>query len=279
METSIFRVRETLQMRILSELFRHTRRHEIIVKGGIGMRVSVNSVRYTKDIDLDANPLTEAEQTREWVRASVRTAVFACSSYISNIKITEPKQTDTTLRWKINGLFADTSEPFQLTVEVSRRGFLARDHIITTTFTPPAEYNLSPIMVEVYDSKALMVSKISAMLNDNRDAPRDLYDLGTLFGMGVEPDCKLMKELFQRQKMGPEEMMGKLWKKLDMFTWERFGEEVLPYFEKMQASRFNEEYFNSFVLMVGEKLQELLSRYYSQEEELDEANSNCPGGM
>lgn len=267
MEPSIFKIREALQMRVLSELFRHTRRHEIVVKGGMGMRVSVNSLRYTKDIGLDANPMTEAEQTREWVRASIRTAVFASSGYISNIKITEPKQTDTTLRWKVNGLLADTSEPFQLTVEVSRRGFHAKGHIVTTTFTPPAEYNLPPVMVEVYDSEALMVSKISAMLNDNRDAPRDLYDLGILFKMGVEPGCELMKELFRKQKMTPEEMMDKLWKKLDMFTWERFGEEVLPYFEKAQASRFNEEYFSGFVLMVGEKLQELLSRYYGQDRE------------
>ena len=284
MEPLIYKIREDLQMRILSELFRHTKRQEIILKGGMAMRIIAKSIRYTKDIDLDASPMTEAEQAREYVRASIRSATMAVSGYIRNIKITEPKQTDTTLRWKINGFLADTNEPFNLTVEVSRRGFLAKDHFITTMFVPSEEYNLPPAMVESYDIHALLVSKIGAMLNDRRDAPRDPYDISVLFAMNANPGFELMKKgLFEKYNMTPDAVMDKIWKKLDMINWNRFREEVLSYMPGFMTSRFTEEYFNEFIVNVGEKLNSLVMRGCGcgefPEEEEDNSSGNCPGGM
>ncbi|MFA5618468.1 MAG: nucleotidyl transferase AbiEii/AbiGii toxin family protein [Syntrophorhabdaceae bacterium] len=261
MNSLIFMIRETLQMKILSEIFWHTRRRDMILKGGMAMRITANSLRYTKDIDLDANPLKEPEYAKETIRAAIRKATVTCSNYIRNARVTEPKQTDTTLRWKINGTIADTGEPFNLTVEVSRRGLLNEDHVITTTFVPPSEYNLSPVTLETYDAQALIVAKMNAMLNDNRDAPRDLYDLHILFSMNVEPDAALMTDFIKRHSMPAEELAYRIWNKLDMMTWERFREEVIPYLEKAEASRITEEYFHKIVMMTGEKIETIITRF------------------
>ncbi len=274
MDSLIFIIRETLQMKILSEIFWHTRRRDMILKGGMAMRTAANSLRYTKDIDLDANPLKEPEYTKETIRAAIRKAVLAYTNYIQNARVTEPKQTDTTLRWKINGTIADTGEPFSLTVEVSRRGLLNEDHVITTTFVPPPKYNLPPVTLETYDAQALIVAKMNALLSDNRDAPRDLYDLYILFVMNVEPDAALMTGFIKRHDMSAEELVERIWNKLDMMTWERFCEEVIPYLEKAEASRITEEYFHEIVMKTGEKIEAIITRFYPGENNDDH---NQPG--
>jgi len=48
--------REALQARILIELMGNALAKELVLKGGLAMRLAHGSERYTKDIDLDADP-------------------------------------------------------------------------------------------------------------------------------------------------------------------------------------------------------------------------------
>ena len=48
-------VREALQSRLLVELMGNALHKELVLKGGMAMRAVHGSVRYTKDIDLDAD--------------------------------------------------------------------------------------------------------------------------------------------------------------------------------------------------------------------------------
>ena len=48
-------VREALQSRLLVELMGNAVHKELVLKGGMAMRAVHGSVRYTKDIDLDAD--------------------------------------------------------------------------------------------------------------------------------------------------------------------------------------------------------------------------------
>jgi hypothetical protein len=56
------------------------------------------------------------------VRRSIAGAIS--SGLIDNAVVTDPKQTETTLRWKIPGFYSGSTEPLLLTVEVSRRTHL-----------------------------------------------------------------------------------------------------------------------------------------------------------
>lgn len=48
-------IRESLQTRLLVELMSNAMHKELVLKGGMAMRAVHGSVRYTKDIDLDAD--------------------------------------------------------------------------------------------------------------------------------------------------------------------------------------------------------------------------------
>jgi len=54
---NINKLRDMLQTIILSEIFNRTKtRNDLVLKGGMAIRTTIHSERYTKDIDLDGNP-------------------------------------------------------------------------------------------------------------------------------------------------------------------------------------------------------------------------------
>lgn len=118
-ELELALVREALQTRLLVELMSNAMHKELVLKGGMAMRAVHGSVRYTKDIDLDADERASKERIQGVVRRSIERA--ASSGLIANALVTAPKQTDTTLRSKITGTQANSTAPMHLTVEVSRR--------------------------------------------------------------------------------------------------------------------------------------------------------------
>lgn len=112
-------VRESLQTRLLVELMSNAMHKELVLKGGMAMRAVHGSVRYTKDIDLDADLKFSRARVHGIVQRSIQRALSA--GLIDNPTVTEPKQTETTMRWKIVGTQPGGQAPVNLTVEVSRR--------------------------------------------------------------------------------------------------------------------------------------------------------------
>src|SRR3546814_13751423 len=95
----------------------------------MAMRILAHSVRYTKDIDLASPDTVPAAAVRSSIRAAI--ADLRASGILADFKVSEPKQTDTTLRWKIGGAIGGTA--INLTVEVSRRPGLPTDHVQPAT--------------------------------------------------------------------------------------------------------------------------------------------------
>src|SRR3546814_4826492 len=100
--------RELVQARLLVALFSRTMRREIVLKGGMAMRILAHSVRYTKDIDLASPDTVPAAAVRSSIRAAI--ADLRASGILADFKVSEPKQTDTTLRWKIGGAIGRSEE-------------------------------------------------------------------------------------------------------------------------------------------------------------------------
>src|SRR3546814_18456946 len=93
----------------------------------MAMLILAHSVRYTKDNDVASPDTVPAAAVRSSIRAAI--ADLRASGILADFKVSEPQQTDTTLRWKIGGAIGGTA--LNLTVEVSRRPGLPPDHVQT----------------------------------------------------------------------------------------------------------------------------------------------------
>jgi hypothetical protein len=211
-------LRDTVQARILAQLF-SGKVHDMVLKGGMAMRVAHGHVRATKDIDLDA----AIEVSMDSIQNTVRRAVKAASVQLMNdVVITEPKQTDTTARWKISGRDPQTDQVLHLTVEVSHRDSIARDEIrVIEQEVSPGK----PFPIVVYTDQVLAFKKVKALLSDTRSALRDVVDLFVLIQAEVAPPVRHIRAWM---KAGGVATVSELWRKLDSMGEDRFYLEVLP---------------------------------------------------
>lgn len=210
---------DLLQARVLAGMFSNKVKN-MVVKGGMAMRLAHNHARHTKDIDLDAEHDATLDSIQRLVRSSIKQATQG--GWLDNVSITEPKQTHTTARWKINGNDPRTNQHLHLTVEISFRQHLQEDdiHHVET------EDCGVKMIVPVYKDEMLAINKIDALLSDHRDAPRDVIDLFLLFQAGVEiPTPKLSERLGE---CDIEEKISTLWNKIESMDEKRFQEEIVP---------------------------------------------------
>lgn len=248
-------VREALQSRLLVELMGNAMHKELVLKGGMAMRAVHGSVRYTKDIDLDADLKYSKGRVQGIVKRSIERAVS--SGLIANAKVTEPKQTETTLRWKIVGTQPGSDAPLNLTVEVTRRATITNGHIIEVPL--PAVYGggAPGVKVRVLDSQAIAVTKVLALTDPKRMAPRDLYDLHVLIEAKVDDPTHLLLSLPEAGVRLPQ-AMAELWPKIEAMTYEQFKNDVIPYLPDNVAKAIDEDAFEDMRLQVGTSVEKWL---------------------
>ena len=237
-------VREALQGRMLASIF-SKKTQGLILKGGLAMRHHHFASRMTKDIDLDSDPKTPSLSVRHLVRDSIKECLRD-SSLIEDAVVTEPKQTETTLRWKIVGKVPGGESSIHLTVEISRREPLYSSESET----------LEDGKIKVYSKKAIAAMKTEALTSAFRDAPRDLFDLWLLIEAHVEPPVDLLAKLGEKRL---EEMKRELWGKIESYSYERFMEEVAPFLPASTRKECSEDAWNGARLTVGDKLDEWLA--------------------
>ena len=124
---TLSQIRDSLQQRLLTHLYRGTESSSLVLKGGAAMRVLTESARYTQDLDFDHDPHRSIASLQKTVRAAIDRAMQG--SGLTQISVSEPKQTDTVARWKISSR-TSAGENLHLTVEVSRRRAPDLSHVI-----------------------------------------------------------------------------------------------------------------------------------------------------
>lgn len=236
--------RELVQARLLGALFSKSVRREIVLKGGLAMRIMAHSNRFTRDIDLAATDAVPAASVRAAIRAAI--ADLKGAGILANFRVSEPKQTETTLRWKIGGEIGGTG--VNLTVEVSRRPGLPTDHVQTATWRPPAEYDAGAIPVDTIDLQALAASKAACLGDRVREATRDVYDLNVLITMDIEPPIALLRRFPRETLVAWREA---IWDKLDKMTFEEAETTLLPTLPHAVRSRIGAEEWDMMRIRVG----------------------------
>ncbi len=265
--------RELLQATILVELMSNAVHQELVLKGGLAMRVVLGSTRFTKDIDLDAVSEASVERIQGIVRRSIARVVRQ-TTLIEDVRVSEPKQTETTLRWKVNGMSPGSLRPINLTVEVSRREWVAPFRTVEMDLSPDFAGGAAKGRVLVLDSQALAVCKVLALTDSKRDAPRDLFDLSLLVHTGVEdPSLLLMEQDVSRL----QEALDELWVKVESMSYERFLAEVAPYLLPDNAATITSSVYEQMQMSVAESVEtwllEALDRKDAGSEHVGDANT------
>lgn len=210
--------RDAVQARIIGQIFAQ-RVQGIVLKGGMAFRVAHPKwARATKDIDLDSDPEVSLGSLQKTVRQAIRRATM--DGLLENVVITEPKQTETTARWKISGLYPRTGQTLHLTVEVSRRDKV-HDEQIRHVYDGPEIDDL----ITVYTDRTLAFKKVQALLSETREAARDISDLFLLIQAHVDPP---VAELQEWLATAPGPVWEQLWAKLDRMDFDTFRTQVLP---------------------------------------------------
>lgn len=241
--------REALQLRLLSEIFSQSVKNEVVLKGDMAMRVAHSSVRYTKDIDLDApSDISPIERIRSILRSSIKNVL--ADGLIRDVKVTEPKQTETTLRWKINGRTLNDA-PLQLTIEVSRRSLSQQKY----TKTYQSKLIGEPIFIEAYDESAMCESKIKCLLSENRFAVRDVFDLDVLIKAKCQPSPEMIDSIDD-----PSQSIKNLWNKLETMSFSEFTTQVAPSLPVGYSSRFTEEMYDEMRIRVGSEVEKWIKQ-------------------
>jgi Nucleotidyl transferase AbiEii toxin, Type IV TA system len=231
---TLSQIRDSLQQRLLTHLYRGTESSSLVLKGGAAMRVLTESARYTQDLDFDHDPHRSIASLQKTVRAAIDRAMQG--SGLTQISVSEPKQTDTVARWKISGR-TSAGENLHLTVEVSRRRAPDLSHVVKVP-VQIADRTLPRVYVSVYDEQALADNKLFALLDERRTAPRDIYDLELLLARGVCPSLMTIEDVG-----GGATLVARVSEKLDLMGWALFRDQVLPALPReIQAHVDEQEY-------------------------------------
>src|SRR5580692_3178981 len=99
--TTLSQIRDSLQQRLLTYLYRGSESSSLVLKGGAAMRVLTESARYTQDLDFDHDPHRSLASLQKTIRSGIERALQG--SGLAQTSVSASKQTDTVARWRISG--------------------------------------------------------------------------------------------------------------------------------------------------------------------------------
>lgn len=235
------------QITLLRDLS-HQLGNRLVLKGGVAMRVAFGSMRLTKDIDFDRDQrIGQDTLVRNLDRMLIRAAGLA---RIQNPNVQITKNTSTTVRARIEGTIENDTD-VRFDVEVSGRSPPSGKSVRSEVVVPPAKYAMAPFPVVTYTNPALAVMKIGAALSEQRNAPRDLYDLRDLIWAHTDPT-----ELLAQQDTDLlEDFITRAPAKLELLSFELAQQELLPYLPPESRHALDEANWLDATIMVSQTIQ------------------------
>lgn len=234
-------IRDDLQKIFLRNLFQQKTDNLIALKGGVAIHFE-RQERYTKDIDLQVHSIMSLDRLKRIINKSLKDCQL--DKVLTHIKITIPKETETVVRWKINGIM-NNSENFNMTIEISRRDYPNKDDLENI------EYYLNnfSVVVNTYSINALILSKIECLNSEFRTEPRDLYDLFYLF-KEKKYDLEQIVQKINDLGINLNQMMDNIELKINLIDFKLFESNLKPYLNKQKQKYFNEERWDDLRLNI-----------------------------
>jgi len=158
------------------------------LKGGCNLRFYWKSIRYSEDLDFDIHIIARITLQKK-VNGILKDLGFArvLTAYeLGIVQFSEPKQTDTTQRWKVKIQTTASGLQFPTKIEFSRRKFQAG--LAYEAIDPEIirAYNLRPIFASHYDLETAFAQKFEALVGRSETQARDVFDLAHLFDRGAK---------------------------------------------------------------------------------------------
>ena len=177
---------ELFHLLFLQQLGARVDKHLYAAKGGCNLRFFFRSIRYSEDLDLDVHT-TAKETLRKNVNhiLKFRGLLQILQTYRLEISfVSEPKQTETTQRWKIH-LRTDTGNELPTKIEFSRRGFDEGVAFEAVDREVARLHRLRPILTTHYTLEAAFAQKVEALIHRTETQARDVFDLKLLLDAGA----------------------------------------------------------------------------------------------
>lgn len=181
---------EQFHLLFLAQLGRRLDKKLYVVKGGCNLRFFHRSIRLSEDLDLDVAGIGRhalQDKVRTVLRSATLTQVLNARGMALE-RISEPKQTDTTQRWKIGLGWGPGHSPLPTKIEFSRRGL--GDDVGFESVDPRLirAYQLPPFMASHYRANSALRQKVAALANRRELQARDVFDLHHLIAGGAAVD-------------------------------------------------------------------------------------------
>lgn len=249
-------VKEYFLERFLKELF-HRQGEGFVLKGGMGMRALFGDNRRTKDIDLD---FTNPKRTAMSLHKSIERALDAAARWTKakDVRISKPSQGEQSPRWKVN--FSDASgQTHHVEIEVSRDAERAPPAApVQVRYQPMAGSRVAPFFVDIYDPKALIATKLAALLGRQVPAPRDVFDLDALLATSEPPSDEQVQWALRRAGIKPDDARGLVEARMEEMSWAIFASQLLDSLPDADAERMSADEWDAMKSRVAEALQALL---------------------
>ncbi|MGE3920356.1 MAG: nucleotidyl transferase AbiEii/AbiGii toxin family protein, partial [Gammaproteobacteria bacterium] len=190
-----------------------------------------NTLRKKINTIINSTPFSQILQTKKII--------------ISNIS--EPKQTETTQRWKITLKFSNISIELPTKIEFSRRDF--NNNVLFQPIDPIiiSEYFLRPILVNHYPMEIAFQQKILALMHRTQTQARDVFDLYHLICLG-EKGIFHDKNIINNLSIAQENMLT--------LKFKDFKSQVLAYLPESYKKVYDsEEIWHSMIKAISEKLE------------------------
>jgi len=246
---------ESFHLSLLRMLEARLNRANWVVKGGVNLRAWFGSRRYSEDLDLDVIKCAQhvLRERFDKVLLSRPLAEVLTTQGLEITRISRPKQTDTTQRWKIELKAAGVSVPLHTKVEFSRRG------------TRDEEYALEPVRPDIvrpygipaptanhYTARSAIRQKIQALTGRSEAQARDVWDLDHLIRTTNADPRPLPRDV---RALLPEAVERALSHGYDMFK-----AQVVPYLsEEDQTVYGTRDAWDRMRELVAERLEEFKS--------------------
>ncbi len=236
---------EFFHLVFLDQLGRRLDKRLYSLKGGCNLRFFLGSIRYSQDIDLDVKTIrvTTLQKTVNNILLSPALATILKAHTLEIAQISEPKQTETTQRWKVL-LKTDAGMSFPTKIEFSRRGLEVPVEFESIDSAVLNAYRLYPIFVPHYGPEIAFKQKIRALASRTETQARDIWDLFHLMHA-------------YRVKVEDREYLLKACENAYHISFPDFKDQVLAFFPADLQSQYNRETWNKIQLTVVEYLESL----------------------
>lgn len=181
---------EVFHLLFLKQLGSRIDKNLWVLKGGCNLRFFLKSIRYSEDMDLDVHTMAR-ETLRRNVNAILTSQPFASilrAQKLGMVQYSEPKQTDTTQRWKVRLQMLVSGQELPTKIEFSRRGLDEGFAFEPVDGELLHSYRLSPMLASHYTKGTAFLQKVNALANRGETQARDVFDLKLLIDAGATPE-------------------------------------------------------------------------------------------